>query len=157
LDEQDTSLWDGQQIGIAEELLHSANSGGPSGRYQIEAAIQSAHTARRVFGAANWLAVVALYDHLLALTGSPVVALNRAVALAEIEGPAVALAEIEPLAADKRMVDYQPYWAARGQLLAAASRLAEAHEALTIAIGLSTDAAARRYLLNRRERLAALD
>ena len=100
----------------AEALLREANAGGPTGRYQIEAAIQSAHVARRVTGTPNWPAIVALYDHLLALTQSPVVALNRAVALAEIEGPEAALAILDPIADDKRMADYQPYWAARGHL-----------------------------------------
>ena len=103
---------------LAEHLLHAANAGGPTGRYQLEAAIQSAHTARRLGGIDNWPAIVRLYDHLLALTGSPVVALNRAVALAEIDGPDAALAALAPLAADKRMHSYQPYWAARGHLLA---------------------------------------
>ena len=74
-------------------------------------------------GAATWPAIVALYDHLLALTGSPVVALNRAVALAETDGPAAALAALEPLAADERLAGYQPYWAARGALLARAGRM----------------------------------
>src|SRR5712692_9921496 len=71
LEEQDTSLWDDSQIKEAETLLREASAGGPSGRYQIEAAIQSAHVARRLVGVDNWPAIVALYDHLLALTGSP--------------------------------------------------------------------------------------
>jgi RNA polymerase sigma-70 factor (ECF subfamily) len=83
------------------ERLSEASAAGPSGRYQIEAAIQSAHVARRLGGAATWPAIVALYDHLLALTGSPVVALNRAVALAETDGPGAALAALDPLAADE--------------------------------------------------------
>jgi RNA polymerase sigma-70 factor (ECF subfamily) len=74
-------------------------------------------------------------------------------AIAEIEGPAIALAEIEHLAADKRMSDYRPYWAARGHLLGTAGRRTEAFEALTIAIGLSADDAVRRYLLRRRDQL----
>ena len=64
-------------------LLGEASVGGPSGRYQIEAAIQSAHVARRLGGASTWPAIVAPYDNLLARTGSPIVALNRAVAIAE--------------------------------------------------------------------------
>jgi RNA polymerase sigma-70 factor (ECF subfamily) len=68
LERQDTKLWDDSQIALAERLLHDANAGGPSGRYQLEAAIQSAHVARRLAGAATWPAIVALYDHLLALT-----------------------------------------------------------------------------------------
>ena len=153
LDEQDTTLWDDWLIEVAEALLREANAGGPSGRYQIEAAIQSAHTARRLLGAANWPAIVALYDHLLTLTNSPVVALNRAAALAEIEGPAAVIDILDALAADRRMADYQPYWAARGYLFARAGRKAEAHESLTIAIGLSADLAVRRFLQQQVEAL----
>ena len=151
LEEQDTGLWDIGLIEAAETLLNEANAAGPSGRCQIEAAIQSAHVARRLAGRANWPAVLALYDHLLALTGSPVVLLNRAVALAEVKGPAAALDSIAPLAVDPRMAGYQPYWAARAALLLAANRKAEAHDAFTLAIGLSTDDAVRRYLLARRD------
>jgi RNA polymerase sigma-70 factor (ECF subfamily) len=153
LEEQDVSLWDDSQIALAEQLLHAANQAGPTGRYQLEAAIQSAHAARRVTGMSNWSVVVKLYDHLVTLTGSPVVVLNRAVALAEIEGPDAALAAIAPLAEDKRMLGYQPYWAARGHLLAHTGQRAEAAEAFTVAIGLTTDEAVRTYL---QDRLAAL-
>ncbi|HEX4298988.1 MAG TPA: DUF6596 domain-containing protein [Devosia sp.] len=153
LEQQDTSLWDDSQIVLAERLLREASAGGPSGRYQIEAAIQSAHIARRVTGAPNWAAVVTLYGHLYSLTRSPVVTLNRAVALAELDGPDAALDSIAALAADKRMLSYQPYWAARGHLLARAGRKAEASEALTLAVGLATDDAVRAYL---RQQLAAL-
>jgi RNA polymerase sigma-70 factor (ECF subfamily) len=146
LEEQDVSLWDDSQIALAEQLLRQANAGGPTGRYQLEAAIQSAHIGRRRTGAATWPGVVSLYDHLLALTRSPVVMLNRAVALAEVEGPDAALAAIEPLASDKRMLGYQPYWAARGHLLARVDRRIEAAEAFTVAIGLTTDEAVRAYL-----------
>lgn len=146
LDEQDISLWDDWQIDMAEVLLSEASAGGPSGRYQVEAAIQSAHVVRRILGKPNWQAIVSLYNHLLALTGSPVVALNRAAALAEVEGPAAAIAILEELATDRRMADYQPYWAARGHLFAKAGRKHEAHEALMLAIGLSADPAVRQYL-----------
>ena len=149
LEKQDTGAWNIRQIRMAEELLHKANLAGPSGRYQIEAAIQSAHVARRLTGELNWQAVVALYDHLASCAPSPVVTLNRAVARANIEGPAAALADLEPLAGDRRMADYQPYWAARGHLCAAAGRPAEAGDALTLAIGLSSDPATRRYLQGR--------
>lgn len=153
LEQQDTSLWDDSLIALAENLLHQANAAGPSGRYQLEAAIQSAHVARRLTGISNWPAVVALYDHLLALTGSPVVILNRAVARAEVDGPRAALAELTPLEADKRMRSYQPYWAAKGHLLSRAGDTASAIEALTVAIGLTTNEAVKGYLLGR---LAAL-
>lgn len=157
LDEQDVALWDESQLLTAEALLHEANAAGPSGRYQIEAAIQSAHMARCWSGRDTRRAILALYDHLLALTGSPVAALNRAVALAAVEGPAAALDQIGQLASDKRMLGYQPYWAVRGHLLAEAGRTTEAQEALTVAMGLSTDEAVRRYLEAKREALGALE
>ncbi len=153
LEEQDTALWDERLIGLAEAQLHQASRDGPSGRYQIEAAIQSAHVARRLRGAPTWPAVLALYDHLQEFTRSPVVALNRAIALAELEGPAAALDAIAPLAEDRRMLGYQPYWAGRGHLLAALGRRSEAREALAVASGLSTDPAVRRYLHRRIEAL----
>lgn len=153
LGEQDSNLWDPSQIALAERLLDEANRSGPTGRYQLEAAIQSAHIARRLNGLSTWSAVVQLYDHLLALTGSPVVVLNRAVALAEIEGPEAALAAIEPLGADRRMLGYQPYWAARGHLLARTGANPAAAEAYRVAIGLTTDEAVRAYL---RSKLAEL-
>jgi RNA polymerase sigma-70 factor (ECF subfamily) len=149
LEQQDTSRWDGALIALAENLLHQANAAGPSGRYQIEAAIQSAHVARRLTGISNWPAVVALYDHLLALTDSPVVILNRAVARAEVDGPRAALADLTPLEADKRMLSYQPYWAAKGHLLSRAGDTAPAVEAWTVAIGLTTDEAVRGFLRGR--------
>jgi len=153
LEEQDTSLWDDSHIRFAEGLLRDANAGGPTGRYQLEAAIQSAHVARRLGGAPTWPAIVRLYDHLYALTQSPVVILNRAVALAEVEGPGPALDAIAPLAVDKRMQSYQPYWAARGHLLAQTGATTEAYEAFTIAIGLTTDDAVKTYLLEKRGEL----
>ncbi len=153
LEQQDTSLWDDSQIRLAESHLHEANRAGPTGRYQLEAAIQSAHTARRLTGFANWPAILALYDHLLARTGSPVVVLNRAIALAEIEGPAAALAAIAPLADDKRMQSYQPYWAALGHLSAEAGDRDTAISALTVAVGLATDPATRAYLHARMDAL----
>jgi RNA polymerase sigma-70 factor, ECF subfamily len=154
LEEQDTTLWDGSQIAEAEMLLREASQSGPTGRYQLEAAIQSAHTARRMTGVANWPVVVRLYDHLLALTGSPVVVLNRAVALAEVDGADAALAVVLSLGGDKRIQGYQPYWAARGHLLARSGRGAEATEAFSVAIGLATDEAVRAYLHRQRTAVA---
>ncbi len=154
LDEQDTGLWDRRQITLAGALLREASVTGASGRYQLEAAIQSAHVARRMLGEANWPAIVALYDHLLRQVASPVVALNRAVALAQVEGPEAALVEIERLAGDARMADYQPYWAARGHLCARVGRIADAAEALRLALGLSADPAVRDYLQRRLDALS---
>jgi RNA polymerase sigma-70 factor (ECF subfamily) len=146
-EEQDISLWDTSQISEAERLLLEASRSGAFGRFQCEAAIQSAHTARRVTGVSNWPSVVALYDHLVALTDSPVAVLNRAVVLAEVAGVEAVLDDtMASLAEDKRMLGYQPYWAARGHLLARAGRMSEATEAFTVAIGLTSDDAVRAYL-----------
>ncbi len=153
LEAQDTTLWDDSLLALAESLLRQASASGPSGRYQIEAAIQSAHVTRRLTGVANWRAVVTLYDHLLSLTGSPVVMLNRAVARAELEGPRAALGDLSRLEADKRLLSYQPFWAAKAHLCEQAGETAAAIEALTVAIGLSTEAPLRSYL---KAQLAAL-
>lgn len=155
LEEQDTTCWDASQLAEAELLLRAASRAGPSGRYQIEAAIQSAHTARRMTGVDNWSMIVQLYDHLLTWIDSPVVVLNRAAALAEAEGVQTALnGAFERLAADKRMLSYQPYWAVRAQLLVRAGRPGEAREAYIVAIGLTIDGAVRTYLQGK---LDALD
>jgi RNA polymerase sigma-70 factor, ECF subfamily len=146
MDRQNIALWDTVQISNAENLLHDCNRSGPSGRYQLEAAIQSAHIARRLTGANCWPAIVALYDHLVCLTNSPVAALNRVAALAEVEGPEAALAELSALCEDKRLLAYQPYWATMAHLNLRAGHTEAARAALTIAIGLSTDEAVRQYL-----------
>jgi predicted RNA polymerase sigma factor len=147
--EQDPATWDSQMIGEAEALLRRAGAHGSIGRYQLEAALQSAHVHRRRTGEANWSAVVQLYDALSALTGSPVVAINRALAIAELEGANAALELLQELAADVRLAEYQPYWAARAELLAKTGALDQAREAYEIAIGLERDPAVRRFLQQR--------
>src|ERR1700733_13014026 len=102
LAEQDTSAWDSETIAEAEELLLRASRFGVPGRFQIEAALQSAHVHRIRSGKSNWSDIVKLYDVLFALTGSPVVAVNRVLAVAEVEGPQVALTELDKIAADAR-------------------------------------------------------
>jgi RNA polymerase sigma-70 factor, ECF subfamily len=146
IDQQDVALWDRTQIGSAEKLLHACNRSGPTGRYQLEAAIQSAHIAQRLTGANCWPAIVSLYDHLIALTNSPVAVLNRAAAVAELSGPAVGLAELCAISKDKRILGYQPYWATLGHLNLRAGNIEAGCEALRVAIGLSTDDAVRQYL-----------
>jgi RNA polymerase sigma-70 factor (ECF subfamily) len=146
IDLQDVALWDRTQISNAEKLLHACNRSGPTGRYQLEAAIQSAHIAQRLTGANCWAAIVSLYDHLIALTNSPVAVLNRAAALAELAGPDVALAELSAISKDKRILGYQPYWATLGHLNLRAGNIETGREALRVAIGLSTDDAVRQYL-----------
>ncbi len=141
LAEQDPALWDSRMIDEAEALLLRASPLGSIGRYQLEGALQSAHVYRRRSGHANWAAVVQLYDALLALSGSPVVAINRALAIAELDGAGAALEALEAVAADARLIEYQPYWAARAELLARTGARDEARHAYEIAIGLERDPA----------------
>lgn len=172
---QDTSLWDGAAVAEANAALARAGTFGRVGRFQLEAALQSAHAHRCITGVANWPDVVALYDALFALTHSPVVAVNRAVALAEVEGADAALAALPDPACDTRLETYQPFWAARAELWArvAANRdeqlshvgahgaepgarvaaLDEARRAYDIAIGLESDPAVRNFLIARQQLL----
>ena len=144
--QQDTALWDAALLREAEALLLHASTLGSVGRYQLEAAIQSAHTVRRRTGRPDWQAIVHLYDALLLHTASPVVAINRAVALAETCGPADGLAALDHLADDARLREYQPYWAARASLLQRTGNTAAAARAYQRAIGLEADPAVRRFL-----------
>jgi predicted RNA polymerase sigma factor len=153
LAEQDTAQWDAQMIDRAERLLLHASGLGAIGRYQLEAGVQSAHAHRRRTGEANWPAVAQLYDALLAISSSPVVAVNSALAVAQIDGAAAALRAIEAAAADSRLLEYQPYWAARAELLARTGANDEAARSYEIAIGLERDAAVRRFLQQRRSAL----
>ena len=153
LAEQDTALWDAAMISEAEALLLRASTLGRIGRYQLEAALQSAHVERRRSGRTDWTPEVRIYDALLALSGSPVVALNRALAVAELQGPHAALEIVDALATDGRLVEYQPYWAARASLLARTHAYTEARAAFDIAIGLASDSAVRRFLQGRRASL----
>src|SRR5215472_11495497 len=98
LAEQDPKLWNAALIEEAEALLFRASRIGEIGRYQIEAAVQSAHVARRITGRTDWAAIERLYDALSAMTHSPVVAINRAIAIAETQGPAAGLAALDALA-----------------------------------------------------------
>jgi RNA polymerase sigma-70 factor (ECF subfamily) len=154
LAQQDPARWDTPLIEEAEELLRGASRLGRPGRFQLEAAVQSAHCVRRRTGSADFAAVVALYDALHALTGSPVAAVNRAVALAETEGAAAGLAALDAAGADPRLQDYQPYWAARAELLARSGALADALGAYERAIGLERDPAVRRFLQRKAAALA---
>ncbi len=153
LADQDPALWDTRLIEEAEALLFRASSMGALGRYQLEAAVQSAHVVRRLTGRADWAAIERLYDALTAITDSPVVAINRAVAVAETRGAAAGLAALDALADDVRLVDYQPYWAARAGLLARVSEVDAADQAYERAIGLESDPAVRRFLQQRRSEL----
>ncbi len=153
LADQDPALWNAALIDEAEALLFRASAMGAVGRYQLEAAVQSAHVVRRRTGRADWAAIEKLYDALLALTGSPVVAINRAVAVAETRGRAAGLEALDALAGDSRLAEYQPYWAARAVLLARSGAREAADAAYQRAIGLEADPAVREFLQRRREEI----
>ncbi|MDB5397004.1 MAG: putative polymerase sigma factor containing a repeat domain [Rhodospirillales bacterium] len=157
LAEQDAALWDKHLADRAETLLFRAASIGRIGRYQLEAAVQSAHVARRLTGRTDWAAIEQLYTALSAITGSPVVAINRAIAIAEARSPSAGLAALDALEHDLRLSDYQPYWAARAALHARADEAEEALHAYDRAIGLEADPAVRRFLQKQRGKLSAKD
>jgi RNA polymerase sigma-70 factor (ECF subfamily) len=154
-DDQDTALWDWRMIVEAEGMLRRASALGSIGRRQLEGALQSAHVYRRCAGQANWEAVAQLYDALSALTNSPVVAVNRVLAVAELQGARAALDALQEVAADARLTEYQPYWAARAELLARTGEHDEARRSYEIAIGLDRDPAVRRFLQRRQSALPA--
>ncbi len=154
LADQDPARWDHPLIEEAEALLARASALPGTGRYQLEAAVQSAHVVRRRTGRPDWEAIERIYDALLALTGSPVVAINRAIALSETGGPAAGLAVLDALAREPRLAEYQPYWAARAGLLARTGELAAADAAYQRAIGLERDPAVHRFLEGRRAALS---
>jgi len=154
LAEQDISLWDLEMIAKAETLLRNASARRSIGRYQLEGALQSAHVYRCRTGQNNWEQVVQLYDALMEVVGSPVVAINRALAIAEVHGAEAAIAAMQDFAGDARLAEYQPYWAARAELLGKRGAGKEAREAYEMAIGLERDPAVRRFLQRRQAALA---
>ncbi|HEY3989622.1 MAG TPA: DUF6596 domain-containing protein [Acidobacteriaceae bacterium] len=159
---QNPALWDAEMIDEAEALLHRAGARGMVGRYQLEAALQSAHVHRCRSGHANrgeanwkknWEHVVTLYDALFVLSGSPVVAINRALAIAELRGASAGLDALPEPTTDARLAEYQPYWATRAELLSRTGACDEAWDAYEIAIGLERDGAVRRFLQRRQSAL----
>jgi RNA polymerase sigma-70 factor (ECF subfamily) len=156
LRQQDSALWDSEMILQAEAALLHASRAGRIGRYQLEAAIQSAHVERHLTGVTNWPAILALYNVLFAITASPVAALNRALALAEVDGPESALRTVNELATDVRLLNYQAYWAARADLLTRTGHSGLADQAYERAIGLERDPAVRQFLERRRAALPSL-
>jgi len=152
LDEQDRGAWDAALIHEGHQLVRERlNSGELPGRYQVLAAINAVHTSARDIRDTDWSQVVALYDQLVGLDPSPIVALNRAVAVAELDGPAVALASIDRL--EGALTGYHPYHATRADLLRRLGRSAESRAAYDRAIELSGNTAESAYLTRRRDQL----
>jgi RNA polymerase sigma-70 factor (ECF subfamily) len=153
LSDQAVERWDQKAIEEAERLLRAASAIGAPGRFQLEAAVQSVHVARRLTGATDWEAIANLYNALFALTASPVVAVNRAVAVAHSGGAAAGLELLDQVGAKDGLAGFEPYWVARADLCAKQGEVEAARRAYEQAIGLQTDPAARAFLI---DRLAAL-
>jgi RNA polymerase sigma-70 factor, ECF subfamily len=152
LGEQDRAAWDAALIAEGHRLVRQRlASGQPPGRYQILAAINAVHTSARDGRDTDWSQVVALYDRLIRLDPSPIVALNRAVAIAELDGPDVALAIVDRL--EKELVGYHAYFATRADILRRLGRAEESRAAYDRAIALAGNTAEMAYLTRRRGEL----
>jgi RNA polymerase sigma-70 factor (ECF subfamily) len=152
LDEQDRGTWDAALIAEGHRLVRERLAARTApGRYQILAAINAVHTSARDMRDTDWSQVVALYDQLVRLDPSPVIALNRAIAVAELDGPEVALAAVDRLA--DRLAGYHAYHAARADLLRRLGRSRESRAAYDRAIELAGNTAETAHLTRRRDRL----
>ncbi|MGA4838067.1 RNA polymerase sigma factor [Streptomyces sp. G45] len=154
LDDQDRRRWDRELIAEGLALVPAALTGGPPGPYGVQAAIAALHAEAPDLAATDWPQIVALYDVLGALAPSPVVALNRAVAVAMRDGPRAGLALLDGLADEPRLRGYGPFEVARADLLHRLGRTAEAAAAYRRALDLAGTEPERAHL---RGRLAALD
>ena len=151
LPDQDRSQWDHALIAEGHELVRRCLRRNAPGPYQIQAAINAVHTDAPTAAATDWRQIVQLYDQLQAAAPSPVVALNRAVAVAELDGPAAALAEIDALDLDA----YHLFHSTRADLLGRLGRYDDARDAYQRALALTANAAERALLTQKRAALPA--
>jgi RNA polymerase sigma-70 factor (ECF subfamily) len=151
LDEQDRGAWDRELIAEGHALVRARLASGQApGRYQILAAINAVHTDARDVRDTDWSQVIALYDQLVRLDPSPIVRLNRAIAIAELDGPEVALTEVD----DLPLEGYHAFHATRADLLRRLGRSEESRAAYDRAIELAGNTAETAYLIRRRDQLA---
>ncbi len=152
LDEQDRGAWDGALIAEGHRLVRERLAAGVApGRYQILAAINAVHTSARDGRDTDWSQVVALYDQLVRLDPSPIVTLNRAIAVAEVDGPELALTAVDRL--QGTLAGYHAYHATRADLLRRLGRSQESRAAYEKAIELAGNTAEIAYLTRRRDEL----
>jgi len=152
LDEQDRAAWDASLVAEGHRLVRERLATGmPPGRYQILAAINAVHTSARDVRDTDWAQIVALYDQLARLDRSPIVALNRAIAVAELDGPEVALAAVDRL--EDSLAGYHAYHTTRAELLRRLGRGRESRAAYDRAIELAGNTAETAYLTRRRDQL----
>jgi len=149
LDEQDRSAWDSDLIAEADRLVVAALRAGPPGRFTLQAAIAALHAQAPNYAETDWPQILVLYDELLRIWPSPVVALNRAVAVSMVDGPEAALAEVEALEGDGRLAGYRYLPSTKADLLHRLGRDAEAADAYQAALALSGNAAEQEFLADR--------
>jgi RNA polymerase sigma-70 factor (ECF subfamily) len=142
LGEQDRTRWDRALIAEGQAILRRCLRRNQPGAYQLQAAINAVHADATTVEQTDWLQIVALYDHLLAVAPTPVVALNRAIAVGEVHGPAAALALVDELDLDT----YYPYHATRADLLRRLGRHREAAAAYQRAAAMAPTDAERDFL-----------
>jgi RNA polymerase sigma-70 factor (ECF subfamily) len=150
LADQDRSRWDRSLIAEGQELVRRCLRRDQPGPYQIQAAINAVHSDAASAADTDWVQIVQLYDQLMTIAPSPVVELNRAVAVAEVSGPAVGLAQVDALDLDR----FYLFHAIRADLLARLGRTAEAVAAYDEAIARTDNTAERRFLAAARTRLS---
>jgi RNA polymerase sigma-70 factor (ECF subfamily) len=149
LEDQDRSRWDRAKIHEGIKLLDQAIRRGPAGPYRLQACIAALHAVAPTAEATDWRRITRLYDQLMAVAGSPVVALNRAVAVAMVEGPAAGLDLMDTLAASGSLDSYHLLHAARGDLLRRLGRAPEAAAAYRRALELATNPVEQTFLTHR--------
>jgi len=147
LADQDRSRWDGAMIERANGILRRVLGVGPAGPYQLQALIASQHANAVTAADTDWVSITALYEQLMRVAGSPVVALNRAVAVAMADGPGAGLALLDEIG--DSLAGYHLYWASRGELLAKSADPRGARAAFERALGLTSNPAEQRHLQRR--------
>jgi predicted RNA polymerase sigma factor len=148
LRDQDVTQWSAPMLEEAERLLQAAARSSAPGRFQLEAAIQSAHAQRARSGANDWEAIALLYEGLLRCAPTVGARVAAAAALAEARGAEAGLRALDTISPEA-VAAYQPYWALRGQLLKKLGRIVQARDAYDRAIGLTEEAAVRDFLMTR--------
>jgi RNA polymerase sigma-70 factor (ECF subfamily) len=155
LPEQDRGGWDRDLVAEGHGLVRECLAIGRPGRYQLLAAVNAVHTDAPTAADTDWAQIATLYDQLYALDPSPLVALNRAVAVAELDGAEVALAEVDRLPAQQpALASYHAFHATRADLLRRLGRSADARAAYDAALDATANPAERAYLTRRRDQLA---
>ena len=154
LAEQDRRLWDRELIAEGQAIARACVQRGQPGPYQLQAAINAVHSLASTYDRTDWKAILTLYDHLHALTPTPVVALNRAVALAEVRGPAAGLAAVDDLRSSG-LDGYYLFHAARADLLRRLGRDEEAAAAYAVARSLTANPVEQAFLDGQRAAVAA--